>query len=562
MVYPAFDPQRTAHRDTFVKDRLPPLEHWPELTEGPVYPERLNAAASLVDEAVAKGLGSRRAILGVDTVWTYDDLKAEVDRIAWTLTKDFGLIPGQRVLIRAPNTPRAAAAWLAVLKAGGVAVATMPLLRSKELVQILDKAAATLALCDVTLIEELETAAQQRELTIVAIGNSGTSLETLAQKYDEPFEAVQTYQDDPALLAFTSGTTGVPKACVHFHRDILLMADTFSAEVLKPTPDDVFVGSPPLAFTFGLGALLIFPLRAGATAVLPGMLPPAALMEAAETFGGTMIFTSPTAYRSLLADDTFRVPTSVTTCVSAGEALPAATSDAWFERTGIRLIDGIGSTEMIHIFISACPDTARAGATGRPLGGYQARVVDDRFQDVPKGEVGRLIVRGPIGCRYLDDRRQGEYVQNGWNVTGDLYRKDEDGYFTYVSRADDMIVSSGYNIAAAEVEDALVGHPFVRECAVVGAPDEKRGSVVCAFVVLAEGHPSDIEGMTAELQDFAKGRMAPYKYPRRIEFLDTMPKTPSGKIQRHLLRSFVSRTPFPATIPKPDPNQTGTRSTA
>jgi 2-aminobenzoate-CoA ligase len=543
MAYPAFDPLRTAHVDTFVKDRLPPPELWPVLTEGPAYPERLNAAASLVDEAVAKGLGERTAIVGMDTVWIYEELREEVDRVASALVEEFGLVPGQRVLIRAPNTPCAAAAWLAVLKAGGVAVATMPLLRSKELAQVLDKSRASLALCDASLMDEMVAASKERDLVIVEMGSTESRLEQVARGQPGHFEAVATYQDDPALLAFTSGTTGVPKACVHFHRDVLLMADTFSAEVLQPTPGDVFIGSPPLAFTFGLGALLVFPLRAGATAVLPGMLSPPALAEAAERFGATLMFTSPTAYRGLLTEKAFRAPSKLRACVSAGEALPAATSDAWFERTGMRLIDGIGSTEMIHIFVSACSKTARPGATGRPLRGYEARVVDDQFNDVPTGEVGRLIVRGPLGCRYLEDERQRDYVQNGWNVTGDLYRRDEEGYLSYVSRSDDMIVSSGYNIAAAEVEDALVAHPMVRECAVVGAPDDTRGHVVCAFVVMADNAKADRELMTVELQNFAKGRIAPYKYPRRIEFLDAMPKTPSGKIQRHRLRQLALENP-------------------
>jgi 2-aminobenzoate-CoA ligase len=539
MPYPAFDRTRTAHLDPFVKDRLPPLEAWPVLTEGPDYPLRLNAADALIEGAIGRGLGGQPAILGSGGIsWTYQDLRRKTDQIAQVLSRDLGLVPGGRVLLRATNTPLAAAAWLAVLKAGGVAVATMPLLRARELGQIADKAKIGLALCETGLLEEMEGAAAGRDIRIVSM--NGGALEEMMRKRTEPYQAVPTFQDDPALLAFTSGTTGVPKACIHFHRDILLMADTFSAEILRPTEHDVFIGSPPLAFTFGLGALLFFPFRAGATAILPGMLPPARLAAAAEEHGATMMFTAPTAYRAMLADESFVLPKRIRACVSAGEALPAATAEAFRERTGIRLIDGIGSTEMIHIFVSASAEEALPGCTGRALKRYEARVVDEGFCEVGEGEIGRLVVRGPIGCRYLDDDRQADYVQRGWNVTGDLYRRESGGFLAYVSRADDMIVSGGYNIAATEVEDAVLAHPSIRECAVVAAPHEERGSVVCAFVVPAEEQAGDLAAFTDELQRFVKARIAPYKYPRRIEFLDALPKTPSGKVQRHRLRQMAA----------------------
>ncbi len=458
-----------------------------------------------------------------------------MSRIARVLT-EAGLVPGGRVLLRSSNTPDAAAAWLGILRAGGIAVATMPLLRAKELRAVIAKARPAIALCDGSLLEELDLALASEDAPPRLVTMEGGELEAAAETAEPGFEAVPTSGDDPALLAFTSGTTGVPKACVHFHRDVLVMADTFSAEILRPTPDDVFIGSPPLAFTFGLGALLIFPLRAFATAVLPGMLSPPKLLAAAREYGATIMATAPTAYRAMLAEHGFEKPPSLRACVSAGEALPKATSDAWHAATGIRLIDGIGATEMIHIFVSAKPEDARPGATGKPLSGFEARVVDEDWRDCPPGVPGRLVVRGPVGCRYMDDSRQADYVQRGWNVTGDVYVRDEDGYLAYVSRGDDMIVSGGYNIAGAEVEDAILSHEGVKECAVVAAPCPERGSVVCAFVVPA----AEALGLAEALQRHVKDRIAPYKYPRRVEIVAELPKTPSGKVKRHDLRARVA----------------------
>jgi len=533
----------TAHLDTFVRDHLPPPEQLPEFRfDLPElnYPDRLNVA-DLLDRAVAAGFGDKPAVVWEDGRWTYRELVDQVDRIARILVEDMGLVPGARVLLHGPNRPTTIAAWFAIAKAGGVIVATMPMLRAAELAVVIDKARVTHALADGALREAVAEAHRLAPvLSRVAFWGEGGALDSVMAGKDGGFRAVDTAADDPALIAFTSGTTGKPKGCVHFHRDVFAMADTFSRHVLKPQPDEVFAGTPPYAFTFGLGGLVIFPIAAGATIAClerPGF---DALCEAVERHGVTTLFTAPTGYRALLRQCSPQQLTSLRKCVSAGEALPAATSDAWFEATGIRIIDGIGSTEMIHIFISAAGGDIRPGSTGKPVPGYRAQIIDEAGNPLPRGETGRLAVKGPTGCRYLADERQTAYVQHGWNVTGDVYRVDEDGYFWFVARGDDMIVSSGYNIGAPEVEAALLRHPAVTECAVVGVPDADRGQIVKAFVVPNAGHEPG-EALAAELQDFVKRTIAPYKYPRAVEFRSELPKTQTGKLQRFRLREEAPR---------------------
>ena len=525
----------TDHKNTFVRDNLPPEEAWPDFInlDKLGYPDRLNVAAELVDEAVKKGWGECPCIRSDEVTWTYRDLQERVDRIANVLVSELGLVPGERVLLRAANNPMMVACYFAVLKAGGVVVATMPLLRAKELSYMVKKAKVRLALCDERLEDEMTRTREQcadLEHTLYFYGSG--ELETLMAKQPSTFDAVDTAADDPCLIAFTSGTTGNPKATVHFHRDILAVCDCFPKHVLEPKLEDIFIGSPPLAFTFGTGGLVWFPLRVGASVYLLEAPSPPNLAAAIERVKPTVCFTSPTAYRMMLEEG--RDLSSLKKCVSAGETLPKATFDAWHEATGIKLIDGIGATEMLHIFISAAGDDIRPGATGKPVPGYEAKVVDEKGERVV-GEIGRLAVRGPTGCRYLADPRQQEYVLDGWNLTGDAYVEDADGYFWFQSRADDMIISSGYNIAGPEVEDALLGHPGVLECAVVGVPDETRGHIVKAFVVLSDGHtPGD--DLVKELQDYVKATIAPYKYPRAVEFIAAMPRTGTGKVQRFVLR--------------------------
>ena len=526
----------SAHTDRYVIDHLPPKDLWPELLfdiDDVHYPEHLNITTELLDKAIEKGWGDRVAIHSSTDPMTYAELNSCVDSIANVLVRDMGLKAGNRVLLRAPNSPMMAACHFAVWKAGGIVVATMPMLRASELVKIINKAQITHALVDHNLVGELDEAKREAPTLahIKSFGHCG-DLGGACYKYTAPFPPAQTRSDDPALLAFTSGTTGQPKACVHFHRDVLAMADTFSKHIVKPSMDDVFAGSPPLAFTFGLGGMLIFPLRVGAATVLDEGVGPKGLLDAIEKYGVTSVFTAPTAYRAMLSMLEGRDISSVHTCVSAGETMPKATSDAWFEATGIRAIDGIGATEMIHIFISASGDDIRPGATGKPVPGYQATILGDDGTPMPTGEVGYLAVKGPTGCRYLDDERQSTYVKNGWNVTGDTYRMDDEGYFWFVARSDDMIVSGGYNIAGPEVEEGLLSHPDVLECAVIGAPDPERGTVVKAFVVLKAG----AEANAKALQDHVKQTIAPYKYPRVIEFIDALPKTQTGKVQRFKLR--------------------------
>jgi 2-aminobenzoate-CoA ligase len=528
----------TAHEDTFARDHLPPRAEWPDFRfERPElrYPERMNCGRVLLDDAVAEGHGARPAVLAASGQWTYAELLERSNRIANVLVQDLGVVPGNRVLLRGPNVPLLAAAWLAVVRAGAIAVTTMPMLRAKELGQIAAKAEVDHALCDARFVAELEQAGRDtgRLTRVLAWGNG--SLEAGMQARSAEFSPVATSRDDTCLVAFTSGTTGTPKATMHFHRDVLAMADVVGGHLLETSADDVYTGSPPLGFTFGLGALLVFPLRFRATAALVEQPSPENLLAAVQRHRATCLFTAPTMYRAAarLAPD-FDLA-SLRRSVSAGEPLPKATSDLWHATTGLRIIDGIGATEMIHIFISAKGSDIRPGATGRALPGYEAVVLDDAGRVLPSGEIGRLAVRGPTGCRYLDDPRQREYVVDGWNVTGDRYLVDADGYFWYQGRADDMILSAGYNIAGPEVEGALIGHPAVREVAVVAAPDEQRGQIVMAFVVVQPGFTPGLE-LCRTLQDYVKASIAPYKYPRAIDFVDQLPKTPTGKVQRNVLR--------------------------
>lgn len=528
----------SAHVDGFARERLPPSELWPQLRfDLPElqYPALVNCASLLLDRWIEAGDGQRIALRTDDGNWTYAHLQAVVDRIAHVLVHDLGVVPGNRVLLRAPNNSMLAACWLAVIKAGAIAVTTMPMLRSHELQQMARKACIEHALCDSRLASELRDAARVTGMLSRILTFGDGALEAAMARHDRPFSAIATAQDDICLLAFTSGTTGEPKATMHFHRDVLAMADVVGRHLLDTAADDIYTGSPPLGFTFGLGALLVFPLRFGASTVLIEQASPEALLEAVQRHRATCLFTAPTMYRNLLPLLSRFELKSLRRAVSAGEALPRATSDDWYDATGKRLIDGIGATELIHIFISARPEDVRPGSTGKPLPGYQACVLDPSGAPLPPGQSGRLAVRGPTGCRYLDDPRQRDYVSGGWNVTGDQYRVDDDGYFWFEARADDMIVSSGYNIAGPEVEQALLAHPSVREVAVVGAPDTERGRIVRAYVVLSDFATAG-DDLSRELQDFVKARIAPYKYPRSIEFVAELPKTQTGKVQRYLLR--------------------------
>ncbi len=534
----------TAHIDTFARDNLPPADQWPDLIlDRPEYqyPDYINCAVELTDRMVQKGFGDNVALIGNGRQRTYKELSDWTNRLAHALVEDYGVQPGDRVLIRSGNNPAMVAAWLAVTKAGGVAVNTMPMLRAAELTKIVNKAQVSLALTDSRMADELVACAKDNKYLEKVVSFDGTAnhdseLDRIALNKSVKFDAVKTGRDDVALLGFTSGTTGLPKATMHFHRDILAIADGYAASVLKVTPDDIFVGSPPLAFTFGLGGLAVFPLRFGATATLLENASPPNLIEIIETYKATVCFTAPTAYRAMMrAMDQGADLSSLRVAVSAGETLPAPTYEAWVEKTGVPILDGIGATEMLHIFVTNTLDDAKPGSTGRPVPGYEAKVVDDDMNEVPRGTVGKLAVRGPTGCRYLADDRQLKYVRDGWNLTGDAFIQDEDGAFHFAARADDMIVSSGYNIAGPEVEEALLSHPAVAECGVIGVPDEERGQIVKAFVVLAQGHSAGPELVKA-LQDHVKATVAPYKYPRRVEFIDALPKTQTGKVQRFRLR--------------------------
>jgi 2-aminobenzoate-CoA ligase len=534
----------SAHVDTFARDNLPPFDQWPDLIlERPEfqYPEQLNIAVELTDRLVERGCGDRVALIGNGRRRTYKELTDWSNRLAHALVENYGIEPGNRVLIRSGNNPAIVAAWLAATKAGAVVVNTMPMLRAGELAKIIDKAEISLALTDSRIADELVVTAKNSRFLKQVVSFDGTSnhdaeLDRIALDKSVKFDAVKTSHDDVALLGFTSGTTGEPKATMHFHRDLLIIADGYAQEVLNVTPDDVFVGSPPLAFTFGLGGLAIFPLRFGATATLLENASPANMIEIIETYKATICFTAPTAYRAMLAAmDNGADLSSLRIAVSAGETLPPPVFEDWTRKTGKPILDGIGTTELLHIFITNRIGDACAGATGRPVSGYEAKIVDAYMNEVAPGTVGRLAVRGPTGCRYLADARQKSYVCDGWNLTGDAFLRDTEGRFHFAARADDMIVSAGYNIAGPEVEAALLSHPDVSECAVVGATDSERGQIVSAYVVLKPGVIGD-PLCVKRLQDHVKAVIAPYKYPRAVSFVDALPKTQTGKIQRFKLR--------------------------
>ena len=539
---------KSAHVDTFCRDHLPPAALWPRMDYGALpelaYPGQLNCATELLDRMVDDGHADRTAFLFPGGRWTYRDLLEMSNRIAHVLVEDLGVVPGNRVLLRGPNSPMTVACWFAIVKVGAVVVCTMPLLRVRELSYIADKAEISLALCDTRFAADCETAMQQTAAatpraggrTVHFASNEPASLEAMMVGKPATFENCDTAADDTVLIAFTSGTTGSAKGTMHFHRDVLAICDCFPRSIAGISPDDICVGSPPFAFTFGLGGLVLFPMRVGAASLLLEQAAPPHLIKGIHEHRPTFCWTSPTAYRAMLGMRGSYDISSLTKCVSAGEHLPRATFDAWEQATGVRIIDGIGATEMLHIFISASGDDIRPGSTGRVVPGYEARCVDGNGNEVKRGEIGRLAVRGPTGCRYLADiDRQRGYVENGWNITGDSFREDDDGYFWYVARTDDMIITGGHNVSGAEVENVLLEHKAVQECGVVAAPDEERGHVVKAFIVVRPGFTPGPE-LARELQDFVKAEIAPYKYPRRIEFVEKLPRTDTGKLQRFRLR--------------------------
>ncbi|MEV6602059.1 AMP-binding protein [Actinoplanes sp. NPDC051346] len=534
----------SSHTDTFARDHLPPFHQWPHLeftTDRLRYPDRLNAAAELVDVAVAT-FGPDRPALRTDSgeTWTYGELQRRANQVAQVLVEDLGLVPGNRVLLRGPNNPWLVACWLGVLKAGGITVTTMAALRARDLSPVIAKARPTIALVDHRFTAEVEA------VTVVPFGGSDDrDLVALCAAKSGEFAAVPTAADDVALFGPTSGSTGTPKITTHFHRDLLAIDATFGQEVLQLTADDIVTCTAPLGFTFGLGMLVVFPFRAGACVFLVESATPTQLAELVEKHAVTALATAPTAYRQILKSGKIDKLRGLRVAVSAGEHIPRSVRDEIEAAIGLRIIDGIGATELLHIFISAAGDDIRPGATGKPVPGFRATILGPKDEELPAGVEGRLAVIGPVGCRYLDDERQAGYVVDGWNVTGDTFYRDDDGYFYYCSRTDDMIVSSGYNIGGPEVESAVNTHPDVAESAVVAKPDADRGSIVCAFVVLVDGVDGDA-AKAKEIQDYVKQQLAPYKYPREVRFCESLPRNPSGKLQRYVLRQRVEREQEPA----------------
>jgi len=526
---------KTGHMDSFTRESLPPRDQWPWLNQKFIdanYAARLNASQELIDKTIEIVGPDKLAIIAGDGNYTYGELLAKISQVANYL-ESIGVKSGNRILLRGPNSASLVILWLAVLRVGAVAVTTIHLQRANELEKMLGVAKVQFALIDHRFMEDWNLVTNFEGQTLIYGGESDVFAKAAA--FPTSHTASDTASDDVSLLAFTSGSTGVPKATMHFHRDILAIADTFSKEIVKPLQDDIFACSAPLAFTFGLGASLVFPFRIGATTLLMEGAPPPVLLEKVRENKVTVLFTAPTAYRAILKSTNNLELPSLRRCVSAGEHLPESTWSSWYEATGIKLIDGIGATEMLHIFISASDDEIVPGMTGKVVPGYEAIIVNEEFAELPVGEIGFLAVRGPTGVRYLSDARQSVYAVNGWNVTGDLYLKDAHGYFKYQSRADDMIISSGYNIAAPEVENALLTHNAVSEVAVVGEPDEERGMLVVAYIVLQSNQVESTE-LIKELQDHVKQKIAPFKYPRRIVFVPSLPKTTTGKLQRFRLK--------------------------
>lgn len=523
------------YEDNFAHDSLPDIALQPDYifpsTEFQ-QPEMLNCVERLLDYHIENGHGNAICLQTFEESWTYQDLYEKANQIAHILVDDLGLKSGNRVLIRSANNPMMVACWYAILKAGGIVVATMPLLRSKELTTIIDCAEISHAFCDDSLIEEINLV-KSPFLKSVSFYKELTNL---MESKPKNFTNYHSKSDSVALIGFTSGTTGLPKMTAHYHKDILNICEAFPQYSLQPTAHDVFTGSPPIGFTFGLGGLVLFPMYFGASTFLIEKPTPDLLLQAIQDFKVTICFTAPTAWRIITTKVKEYNVSSLRRCVSAGETLPMKVWEDWYNATGLKIIDGIGATEMLHIFISSNEENMKPGATGLAVTGYEAKIVDKKGNEVGANEPGRLAVRGITGCKYLNrEEKQREYVENGWNITGDIFKRDKDGYFWFVARGDDMIISSGYNIAAIEVESVLLTHDEILECAVIGLPDEERGMLVCAYIVLKD-HSKAQDETAKTIKDWFKEVAAPYKYPREIRFLEALPKTETGKIQRFKLK--------------------------
>jgi len=525
------------YTDNFAHDNLPSIDLQPDyLCDLPQFqhPEMLNCVERLLDNHIKKGNGDAVCIRTFEESWTYNNLFEKANQIAHVFIDDLGLVSGNRVLLRSANNPMMVACWFAVLKAGGIVVSTMPLLRSKELTTIIDCAEISIAISDSDLADEMNQV-ESKFLKITSFFRNG-DLDKLTQYKPKNFENYHSKADSVCLIGFTSGTTGLPKMTAHYHKDILNICEAFPVYSLQPTKDDIFIGSPPLGFTFGLGGLVLFPMYFGASTFLIEKPSPDLLLKAIQEYKVTICFTAPTAWRVLTTKlNEFNV-SSLRKCVSAGETLPLQVWHDWYDATGLKIIDGIGSTEILHIFISSNEENMIPGATGLPILGYEAKIIDENGNELPINESGKLAIKGITGCKYLNrEEKQKEYVQNGWNITGDIFKKDDNGYYWFVARGDDMIISSGYNIAAIEVESVLLTHEDILECAVVGLPDEERGMLVCAHIVLKDNNKASVE-FKKTIQQWFKQVAAPYKYPRVINFIESLPKTETGKIQRFKLK--------------------------
>jgi benzoate-CoA ligase len=510
-----------------------------------VIPDRFNATAYFVDRIVEEGHGARTAILCGDQAISYQEVLAEVNRAGNALL-ELGVEIENRVALLLLDCPEFAYAFFGAIKIGAVPVPINTLLKPQDYGYLLRDSRARALIVSAELLSSVEsilpTLERMRHVVVVGEAARYASFAQLLQRQAADLEAADTCKDDVAFWLYTSGTTGMSRAAVHLQHDMVYCSRLYADSILNIGPEDRTFSIAKLYFAYGLGNALYCPFAVGASTVFfPGRPMPEAVFTTVKRYRPTLFFGVPTAYAAMLhaaeqgAEADF---SSVRLCVSAGEPLPAGLYRRWLDRFGVEILDGIGSTEVLHIFLSNRPGSVRPGSSGLPVPGYEAQIVDDDGATVGPGEIGNLMVRGDSTCAYYWNKHDASrrQIAGEWIRTGDKYHTDEDGYFWYDGRSDDMLKAGGIWVSPTEVEGVIVEHPAVLECAVVGAEDEERLVKPKAYVVLKDGAQA-ADGLVLEIQELVKGRLAPYKYPRWIEFVDDLPKTATGKIQRYKLRS-------------------------
>ena len=544
------------------EEYLPPEEMRPEkvysIPEVQDYPARLNPARELLDRNVEEGRGGKPALLFQDRVITYGALAEQANRLGNVLASH-GVEEEDRVVILSPNQPLSLVANFAALKLGAVPVPASPLLSPPEVSWVINNSEARALLVHTAMLPLVEKARPEFSSEPVVLGLAPPSDELskadvesvlpLMEKADAALEAVLREKDRVGILLYTSGTTGKPKGVVHLVEEILAVADTFGHYGWKLRDDDVVFSPAPLAFAAGYGAMAIIPFRFGAAVSIMPRFEPEAAFETVQQHHATVLTILPTSYRKMLqvegAEKRFDL-SSVRMCTGGGEALTAETYGQWLDRFGLEIFEGFGTTEMFYVFVSvAVTEKAKPGSIGTPVPGYEVKVVSEEGNEVGPGEIGRMVAKGPTGTLYwrpqeengrLMESQRHAVVGKGWNVVGDYLYGDEDGYFWFVSREDDLIKSSGYRIGPEEIEMVILKHPAVADAGVIGVPDPVRGQNTKAFVVLTEGYAPSGE-LKQEIIDFCRNDIAVYKLPREVEFVETLPRTVTGKLLRRVLRT-------------------------